>query len=83
MFYKYGPKKPVLKAPTPSPTPTQTQIDELYWEKDDINPNNVTYDLENNKVIVDDDIKPIIVQTIEENKLIVKNVSDTRYRNNR
>jgi hypothetical protein len=28
--------------------------DELYWEKDDTNPNQVIYDLENNKVIIPD-----------------------------
>ena len=27
-------------------------IESLYWEKDDVNPNSVIYDLENNKIIV-------------------------------
>jgi hypothetical protein len=26
--------------------------EELYWEKDDINPNQIIYDLENNKKII-------------------------------
>ncbi len=34
--------------------------DELYWERDEINPNQVIYDLENNKIIIpnseDDDL---------------------------
>jgi hypothetical protein len=28
--------------------------EELYWEKDDANPNQVIYDLDNNKIIIPD-----------------------------
>ena len=36
---------------TPTPTPTYEE-ETLYWERDDINPNQVIYDLDNNEVIV-------------------------------
>ena len=47
-------KKEILESPeifNLSPT-LQSQEEELYWEKDDINPNQVIYDLENNKTII-------------------------------
>jgi len=31
------------------------ESDNLYWEKDDVNPNQVLYDLENNQVIIPDE----------------------------
>lgn len=82
MFYQYGPKKPYTP---PAPTPSQIQEEQLYWEKDDVNPNQVIYDLENDKVIIptteDEITEP--ESTPEGPKLIIKNVSNTRYRNNR
>jgi hypothetical protein len=60
LYYEYGPKRPIILRKT-TPTPTKTQEEELYWEKDDINPNQVIYDLDNNKVIIpntEDDIDP-------------------------
>ena len=59
LYYEHGPKRPVILKKT-TPTPTQTQEEELYWEKDDTNPNQIIYDLENNKVIIpktEDDIE--------------------------
>lgn len=60
--------------------------DSLYWEKDDINPNQIIYDLENNKVIIpmsEDEI--IITPTLVDQppNFIIKNVGSTRHRNNR
>lgn len=57
----------------------------LYWEKDDVNPNQVIYDLENDKVIIPETEDEITyTEPIQEGpKLIIKNVSNTRYRNNR
>ncbi len=53
MFYEFGPKKRKNKR-------VIDNDDELYWEKDDTNPNQVIYDLENNKIIIpnseDDDL---------------------------
>lgn len=81
-FYKYGPKKEI-NLPPPSPTPTE---DDIYWEKDDINPNQVIYDLENNNVIVPSSDEEIVVTPQPkryENEMIVRDVSSTRYRKNR
>ena len=57
----------------------------LYWEGDDVNPNQIIYDLENNEVIIPDSEEDITLPQTkkEEQNLIIKNVSGTRYRNNR
>jgi len=58
----------------------------LYWEKDDINPNQIIYDLENDRVIIPDSEDDIVVTPTNKQdspNLIIKNVSGTRYRNNR
>ena len=53
LFYEYGPKKRKKRK-------KRDNDDELYWEKDDVNPNQVIYDLENDKIIIpnseDDDL---------------------------
>ncbi len=53
MFYEFGPTKRKKRR-------VRDNDDELYWEKDDTNPNQVIYDLENNKIIIpnseDDDL---------------------------
>jgi hypothetical protein len=70
-------------------TPTLESIDykeDLYWEKEDVNPNQVIYDLENNKIIIPTSEEEIITTTLPEPispKFVVKNVGNTRYRNNR
>ena len=77
-FYQYGPKREFE-------TPKSTE-DDIYWEKDDINPNQVIYDLENNEVIIPKTEEEIIVTPQPkpvENQMIVRNVSSTRYRKNR
>jgi hypothetical protein len=33
----------------------------LYWESDDTNPNQVIYDLENNKIIIPDSDEDVVV----------------------
>jgi hypothetical protein len=45
LFYEFGPKKRKNKR-------VIDNDDELYWEKDDTNPNQIIYDLENNKIII-------------------------------
>jgi hypothetical protein len=35
--------------------------EDLYWEKDDANPNQVIYDLENNKIIIPDSDEDVVV----------------------
>lgn len=60
--------------------------EDLYWEKDDVNPNQIIYDLENDKIIIPTSEEEIIIPTLPEPiapKFLVKNVGNTRYRNNR
>lgn len=60
--------------------------EDLYWEKDDVNPNQVIYDLENNKIIIPTSEEEIVTPTLSDPiapKFVVKNVGNTRYRNNR
>jgi hypothetical protein len=45
LFYEFGPRKRKNKR-------IIDNDDELYWEKDDTNPNQIIYDLENNKIII-------------------------------
>ena len=53
----------------------------LYWETDDTNPNQVIYDLENNQTIIPTSEEEIISSPQGE-KIISRNVSSRR-RNNR
>ena len=58
LYYKFKLKKPVIASSNPKPA-TEIKEDGLYWEKDDVNPNQIIYDLENNKTIIpnsEDDI---------------------------
>jgi len=60
---------------------SQSQIEDLYWEKDDTNPNQIIYDLENNKVIIPTSEEEIVVSptpTPTPLKVISRNVSTRR-----
>lgn len=57
------------------------QDENLYWETEDVNPNQIIYDLENNKTIIPTSEEEIILPPPME-KLISRNVSSRR-RNNR
>jgi len=61
---------------------TDSNNENLYWETEDVNPNMVIYDLENNQKIVPQSEEEIIIQTAPVEKVISRNVS-TRRRNNR
>jgi len=61
---------------------TDLSNENLYWETEDINPNMVIYDLENNQTIVPQSEDEIIIPTSPVEKVISRNVS-TRRRNNR
>lgn len=70
---------------TPSLPLEQTDSidDKLYWESDDINPNQVLYDLENNMVIVpisEDDIEVTPTNFPEVKKIVTRNVGNTQRR---
>jgi hypothetical protein len=67
------------------PTPTLTP-DELYWESDDINPNHVIYDLDNNEIIIpsEEEITTTPTPTPTEQpiikKIVSRNVGNSRRR---
>ena len=56
---------------------TDSKDEKLYWETDDVNPNLVIYDLENNKTIIPDSEEEIIPSAPVE-KVISRNVSTKR-----
>jgi hypothetical protein len=66
-------------------TPILESIDSkeenLYWETDDVNPNSVIYDLENNKTIIptfEEEILPPSPPPLPVEKIISRNVSSRR-----
>jgi hypothetical protein len=65
------------------PTPTISIPDDLYWETDEINPNQIIYDLENNEIIIPTD-EDITTPTQSEQsiikKIVSRNVGNTRRR---
>ena len=75
----------VLSTTEDTPLQEETQISELidskeenlYWETEDVNPNLVIYDLENNKTIIPTSEEEINTPTQGE-KVISRNVSSRR-----
>ena len=66
-------------------TPILESIDSkeenLYWETDDVNPNSIIYDLENNKTIIptfEEEILPPSPPPLPVEKIISRNVSSRR-----
>ena len=57
---------------------TESQVEDLYWEKDDNNPNQIIYDLENNQVIIPLSEEEIITPTPTPKNVISRNVSPRR-----
>jgi hypothetical protein len=72
LYYKYG--KPRIIYDTPEPT-----ID-IHEEKDEISPNEVVYDLENNQVIIPTTEEIIPPQSVEK-RIVSRNVNNTGRRN--
>ena len=78
----------IIEDTTPQQTQTLELVDSkedenLYWETDDTNPNQIIYDLENNQTIIPTSEEEIIVPPPPPmEKLISRNVSSRR-RNNR
>jgi hypothetical protein len=57
--------------------------DDLYWEKDDANPNQVIYDLDNNLVIIpvsEDELEVTPTNLPEVKKIVSRNVGNTQRR---
>ena len=58
---------------------TDSKEDEnLYWETDDTNPNQIIYDLENNQTIIPTSEEEITIPPPPVEKLISRNVSSRR-----
>ena len=57
---------------------TDSKEENLYWETEDINPNLVIYDLENNQTIIPTSEEEITVPPTPVIKLISRNVSSRR-----
>jgi len=58
---------------------TDSKDETLYWESDDVNPNLVIYDLENNRTFVPSSEEEIITpQPSPVEKVITRNVSSRR-----
>jgi len=74
---------PSQKEETPTLELIDSKEETLYWESDDINPNQVIYDLENNQTIIPTSEEEIITpQQSQVEKVITRNVSSRR-RNSR
>ena len=57
--------------------------DSLYWESDDTNPNQILYDLNNNKVIVsvsENELEVTPTNAPEIKKIVSRNVGNTQRR---
>jgi len=65
-------------------TPPVSTPDDLYWETDDSNPNQIIYDLENNEVIIPIDEDIMTTPTPQDltiiKKIVSRNVGNTRRR---
>ena len=57
---------------------TDFKDENLYWETEDVNPNLVIYDLENNKTIIPTSEEEINAPTSQGEKVISRNVSSRR-----
>jgi hypothetical protein len=57
---------------------TDSKEENLYWETEDVNPNLVIYDLENNKTIIPTSEEEINIPTSQGEKVISRNVSSKR-----
>lgn len=72
----------VEDSPPKEITPILESIDSkeenLYWETDDVNPNSIIYDLENNKTIIPTFEEEILPPPLPSEKIISRNVSSRR-----
>jgi hypothetical protein len=60
----------------------ENENNDLYWEQDELGPNQVIYDLENNQVIIptSEDEVTTTPQIIRPKKMISRNVSNSQRR---
>lgn len=64
--------------PTLESQDSKEEPENLYWEVDDVNPNQVIYDIENNEVIIPTSEEEITVTPEPVKKVISRNVSSRR-----
>lgn len=64
--------------PTLESQDSKEEPENLYWEVDDVNPNQVIYDIENNEVIIPTSEEEITVIPEPVKKVISRNVSSRR-----
>ena len=64
--------------PTLESQDSKEESENLYWEADDVNPNQVIYDIENNEVIIPTSEEEITVIPEPVKKVISRNVSSRR-----
>jgi hypothetical protein len=67
-----------ITTPTLESQDSKEEPENLYWEVDDVNPNQVIYDIENNKVITPTSEEEITVISEPVRKVISRNVSSRR-----
>jgi hypothetical protein len=67
-----------ILTPTLESQDSKEEPENLYWEVDDVNPNQVIYDIENNEVIVPTSEEEITVVPEPVKKVISRNVSSRR-----
>jgi hypothetical protein len=64
--------------PTLESQDSKEEPENLYWEADDVNPNQIIYDIENNEVIIPTSEEEITVVPEPVKKVISRNVSSRR-----
>jgi hypothetical protein len=67
-----------ISTPTLESQDSKEEPENLYWEVDDVNPNQVIYDIENNEVIIPTSEEEITVIPEPVKKVISRNVSSRR-----
>ncbi len=67
-----------ISIPTLESQDSKEESENLYWEADDVNPNQVIYDIENNEVIIPTSEEEITVTPEPAKKVISRNVSSRR-----
>ena len=67
-----------IVTPTLESQDSKEEPENLYWEVDDVNPNQVIYDIENNEVTIPTSEEEITVLSEPVRKVISRNVSSRR-----
>ncbi len=68
----------IEEIPTLESQDSKEEPENLYWEVDDVNPNQIIYDIENNEVMIPTSEEEITVVPEPVKKVISRNVSSRR-----